>query len=343
MFQHDKRTEGWLDSLGVQYEYKESIGIDELAPGWDVINAGRPDAEPKIQDAIATYAELMESGSAAPATIVWHGRDGYDVLDGVQRTHAAILADFHNFAAFVVKCSDSTRQKIRIAANIATTTAAPVDPEWCIAKLVEEWMINGSDSAKDIAGLCRRSVAEVESVYRRLTTRAHIASVCGGKDKVSLKAGVIDAIAEATTPADFDDAPKAISSFVRILDKCNFRNGEAVRFVREFFGVKRGGNASLETRLRSKIREIERDPFVARRLSGQRKLTDAEKIHDGFKSLHTRVKAHKASKAEPFDDRDLIKDWHNTYFEIGRLLREQCSTEIRRGLEPFETTTRPIK
>ncbi len=343
MFQHDKRGETWLNGLGVQVTYSESLAISRLDPNWKIHNAGRPDSEPKVERAVLGYAELMEKGSPAPAIIVYLGANGYEVLDGIQRTHAAQLAGFGSVAAFIVDCDERTARKIRTAANIALTTQAPVDEDWCLNKLVTDWMINGSDTARDIATLCGRRIADVERIHQRAITRSRIESACGGKDgQKPLKPGLLDAIAKVADPTDFELAAKPVSSFVGLLNKCAFKNGDSVRMINDFFGISRTGGKNRETQLRSKLRVIQQDPIVKSRLSGPKKRTGVDKIDSAFKALHTVVKEHKA-EAAPLDEKELITSWHNTYLEVGRLLRQQTTTQLRRDLEPFETSTRQIK
>lgn len=335
MFTCDSKTEHYLRAMGVQFEYCEEVAFDEFAEAWYTVNRGRPGSMALVQDAITTYAEMMLSGSAAPAVILRRVGGRYEVLDGIQRSRAALQAGFTYCAAYIVRCTENTATKIRMAANLRLQGAAPVDAEWAICTLVEHFMINGNDSAQDIAMACGRTGAEVEKVYRRLKVRNEISALFDGKTAPHLKAAVYDEIAKVSDAKDFSEGGDAVRQFVGVLDKCKFANGEAIEHVRHFFGIKRRGSVSRDTSLKSKLREIKQHPIVARKLSGNgKKLEDVENVNSRLRALETVVRDY-VKKDCDLDDLDIVRAWDASWHEIGRLLRQKCSTKVRRNLDPF--------
>ena len=89
MFMKDSRTENFLTQMGVSFSYSNNISFGDLERDWQEKNMARP--TPIREDAVIEYASLMESGSAAPAPILFQGKGVLEVLDGVQRLSAASL------------------------------------------------------------------------------------------------------------------------------------------------------------------------------------------------------------------------------------------------------------
>lgn len=333
MFTVDSKTELYLKNLGVQFDYRESVSFAEFHPDWQAVNHGRPEHQARVEEAVLTYAEMMEQGSAAPAVILHVMRDGQlDVLDGVQRSLAAETAGFTKVAAYVVRCADAMADKIRMAANLRLQGAAPVDADWAMRMLVQAFMIDGSDSAKDIASVCGRSVREIECVHARLLATRRIESLYNGSGAPALKVGTVDAIAQSSEPDDFTEAPKVVKDFIDLIDSCKFANGENKRLVEFFFGIKRRGGVKRTTQLRTKLQQIKEDPIVVTKKTGT--VEPAIKVLRALRSLQTVVKKYrrdcKANECS-LDSLELADEMDGLLKESGRLLRECCDNRVRRN------------
>ena len=340
MFTVDHKTEHYLRSvMGVNVEYREDVKYDELASGWFVKNLGRPQGQSIVTPAVETYQHMMEDGSAAPAPILRDAPSGFGVLDGIQRLTANERTGATKFAAYIIKCGDNTARKIRYAANLRLNTAAPVDEQTILKQLIDDFMINGSDSARDISEVTGRQVAIINKVYKRRLAASWISSACQneqGSDGPDLKDGILDVVASAAKAEDFSgDHAKTVVKFVNTLHACGFKNGDAVGHTEAFFTVKRIGSKNRTTQFRTKFRQFTDDPIVQGKLSGKTKLTAVETIDGAIKTLLTRVKNYKKGRAGDLDNRDLLKSWDTKLDEVNRVLRECCSTELRHQMNPF--------
>lgn len=334
MFTTDSRTEHYLNSCGVKYEYREDVTYDELKADWNNTNWGRPGNEARIPVAIETYADMMLDGSPAPAIVTHKTRDGLDVLDGVQRLNANSMCDHTKFCAYIVSCSDETALKIRICINNRLAGVAQNPADFAIEQMVEWFMIKGNETAADVAQFVGRTKTDVEKYYQRSIAKHRIDSLYGdGSHAPKMKLEVYDRLAEVSDPSDFDGkAGDQVRKFIDVLDKCRFPNGDASRLTAEFFNIRRVGNKKRDVQLKSKLREIYSDPIVKSKLMGRRVSTSLERMHRHFKTLHNSVKAH---KGQEIDNAEYIESFDHMHSEIGRMLREQCTTEIRHKINPF--------
>lgn len=337
-FQKSSTAEVFLNSLAVSWKYDEAIKYDKLEEKWGEYNYGRPDNMTRVETAIASYAEQATQGSPFPAMIVRRTANGLEVLDGFQRLHANSLIGNTAFAAYIVECHDKTAQKIRLVANIRINGAAPVDADWTLSRLVTEFMIGGDDSAEDIAHLIGRPVRDVKKEYDRQVMVNRVSKACAAEAKEAPKftPGVYDCLAQVSEQSDFAPGPrKTIVSFLCNLAEYKLKNGDNKRWIEHVFGVKRIGNKDRTTQFNSKVREFYQDPIIAKKKSGKPLIDSITNINSAITSLHTRVKAYRSLKHSGLTDYDIVKHWDDLLGDTCRFLRELCSTQIRRDVDPF--------
>lgn len=230
MFTQDSRTESFLTQMGVKYRYTNDLHLTSLPCGWDVANNARP--VPRREDAIVDYAALMESGSAAPAVIVHYANDSIQVLDGVQRLAAALLAGFTRFSAYVVDCdSDDTLAAINALANVRLQGHAE-KPEWTKRNAVQRLVIERGMSAAEVAQLGGWKRSEVEQLACVLDWGFHIRCV-GGPDH--LPDGIIRRISDVASKDAMRAAHKPVAAFLISLRDSRLSTDEALPHVDEFF------------------------------------------------------------------------------------------------------------
>lgn len=337
-FQKSSVTEVFLNGLAVSYVYDEAIKYDKLEDKWGEYNYGRPDNMTRVETAITAYAEQAVQGSPFPAAIVRKTSNGLEVLDGFQRLHANSLIGSTAFAAYVVECHDKTAQKIRRVANIRINGSAPVDVEWVLSTLVADFMIAGDDSAEDIAHLIGRPVKDVKKEYNRQTMVNRVAKACMAEEKEPPRftSTVYDCLHEVSQPSDFGAGPrKPVVSFLCNLSEYKLKNGDNKRWIEHVFGIKRVGNKDRAVQFNSKIREFYQDPIIAKKKNGKPLTDSITNINAAITSLHTRVKAYRKLKHAGLADRDVVEHWEDMLAETCRFLRELCSNQIRRDLDPF--------
>lgn len=334
MFTTDNRTEKYLDRCGVKVIYRDDVHYDELDPEWNNKNHGRPKSQQKIATAIDTYAEQMMDGSAAPAVVLHKTRAGLDVLDGIQRLNANAICEHTRFTAYVVECSPETAMKIRICINNRLSGVAQNPMDFAIEQMVDLFMIKGTESASDVATFVGRSKSDVEKHYERAVARNRVTSLYSdGAAPPDLKLAIYDCIATNSEPDDFEGrAGDVVRKFLGVLEKCKFKNGDAEHFTQEFFGVKRIGSKKRDVQFNSKLQTIKRNPIVKTKLSGRRVSTSIENMQRHFKTLNNCVKDHKGAE---IDNEDIVAAFNDSWRDIGRMLREQCTSEIRRKIDPF--------
>src|SRR6056300_750436 len=149
MFMKDSRTENFLTQMGVSFSYSNNISFGDLERDWQEKNMARP--TPIREDAVIEYASLMESGSAAPAPILFQGKGVLEVLDGVQRLSAASLSGSTRVSAYIVECdSIDVVTAIRVLAN-ARLQGRQEQPEWTRRRAVEVLVINRGMSVDEVA------------------------------------------------------------------------------------------------------------------------------------------------------------------------------------------------
>lgn len=329
-FTTDSRTQQWLNSLAVQCEYRESVHVSELVDSWNRDNMGRPRGAHLVEKAIVSYTERMQAGSQAPAVIVRNTPTGkVEILDGVQRISSSIRTGSQSFAAYVVTCSELTARKIRIAANVQGTSAAPVPEDWALAELVKAFVLEGDDTIEDVAAVAGRSVAAVRTAHDRLVTTQRITRVCEGA--VNLKTGIIDAISKYSVEDDFEGrAGKTTAKMIRLLKEVNFSNGDTSEYIKEFFSPAIKASKNRATQLNTQLNKMLSQPIIQAALAKQgsgRKRDAATNINKHFVTLLNAVREHKKRRC-PFDDMALVSDWDRMYGQIGQMLRKDVSDDL---------------
>jgi hypothetical protein len=331
MFTHDTRTETFLNSLGVKYEYDEAILIDELHPDWRCRNLGRKD--PVDDDAVLEYAMRMESGSPAPATIVVKHPTGFEILDGVQRISAADHCNFTRFAAYKVspRTKITTQHMIRHGANTRICGGHTPDIAWALQQAVETLFFVDDCSAEDIAQLMARRVEDVREEIRYQKTLRYVMSVgyngrlsergTGGKwflSQVGLYADV----------SDWSMAPGPLKEMIELFDKCKFKNNSGQKEMLEnFFKVNRSPKQNRAAQFGNKLKELKRDPLINNRLKSKTQTTHIDKILSQMRAAAT-VISRAADKGECIHDPEYARLIAETLSEMKVNLKRITPHEI---------------
>jgi len=335
MFDRCLKTESWLSQLGVQREYSESVSYDMFHDDWNTTNHGRPSHQNRVQIAVESYAEMMISGSPAPAVILRKKGGRYEVLDGCQRLMANELCESKHCAAYIITCSEVTAQKIRLAANLRGNTQAPVDRQWVITEMVKSFIINGDDSAREVAVMLGVPAAQVDAVERRERVRARIMACYLEhlkREAPSFDDGKLDAIAKFSEREDFEGrAGKFTARAIDSLFLAKLTNGIFSQTLSEFLSPKRTPAKDRGTQLSTQMAKvITENAAIQSRINGTVKRGELNRVQDAMKALLTTVKNYKKIAKEcPLDDRPIVTQLDGQYHEVGRLLRECVSTNMR--------------
>lgn len=124
-FAKSNYVERYLDALGAEYKYRDSVRMDAIEPGWEKSNPCRPSSKPIIDDAYV-YALRMEGGELAPPAIIKKTPGGYAILDGRQRIWAARENESTTFSAYeVIHPTEKLEALISLGANQALNGVRP--------------------------------------------------------------------------------------------------------------------------------------------------------------------------------------------------------------------------
>jgi hypothetical protein len=264
MFTSDSRTESFLKFLGVKYSYTNNLTISMLHGGWDVVNAGRPQA--RRENAINEYATLMEAGSPAPAVIIRKLPDGkVAVLDGVQRLAAAIKVGYTRFSAYVVETdSEDMLESIRSLSNVRLQGHTE-KPEWQVRNAVQRLVIDRGMSAKEVARLGGWKPANIERLETVLRCGFQIRCI-GGPQQLS--DGIVMRISEVVSEGDMRAAAKPVSAFLHAIDKGRFSTEDALPYIDRFFEHITKRSEAVAT-YGERLQEFLDEPEVDTRLHGR--------------------------------------------------------------------------
>jgi hypothetical protein len=264
MFTTDNRTEAFLKFLGVKFNYTNNLTMEALHGGWDVVNAGRPQA--RRENAINEYAALMESGSPAPAVIVRRLPDGkISVLDGVQRLAAAIKSGFTRFSAYVVDTdSEDMIESIRSLANVRLQGHTE-KPEWQVRNAVQRLVIDRGMSAKEVARLGGWKPANIERLETVLRCGFQIRCIGGPQQ---LPDGIVFRISEVASDDELRIAAKPVAAFLNAVNKGRFSTEDALPYIDRFFAhvAKRSEAVAVYG---ERLQEFLEEPEVETRLHGR--------------------------------------------------------------------------
>ena len=280
-FTTDTRTETYLTSMGVKFKYSNSVTLEQMSPGWEQVNLSRPKAQ--RDDAIIEYAQLMESGSPAPAPIICDTPSGYDVLDGVQRISAAQMISTTKISAYIVSSdSPETLTAIRVLSNSRLQGKAE-SPEYTRRNAVEVLVVDGGLTATEVARMGGWKAVDIERIAAALEWSRAIESIGGPK----LPGRILSLLAAQTTLSELVKSPAPTAKFLTTLKAAKFSAEDANEHIQSFFAAvpNRGRHNALEARL-TEFMEL---PEVEARINGRKAWTvsDDVKLSRALKSAVT--------------------------------------------------------
>lgn len=288
MFTTDDRTEGFLKFNGVQFEYCDHMKIDELHPSWKTNNLGRQNATE--QDAILDYACRMEAGSAAPAVIVIATKDGYVILDGVQRICAAEECGATSICAYVVsrRTSLAKQHLIRICANGAINGQHTPDKKFLLEQAVEWLFFSDRCSAEEIARAIGSTPSKVhEEVRFQKTTKLMESVGYDGRLTSRQCKWFANLVGQHADQTDWSMAPGALREMLVTVEKCKFKNGTIEDEIQDFFDIKRIARKDRQTQFESKLANFKKTPVVAEKLQKKGARCHLDKLLPSLRSVQT--------------------------------------------------------
>lgn len=264
MFTTDSRTERFLTSLGVKYEYKNDILLpSEFTPGWNSENIGRPVAV--RDDAVIEYATLMEAGSAAPAPIMCSTDRGYRVLDGVQRLSAAELNQITRVSAYIVQTdSEDSLATIRVLANPRMQGRAE-PAEWTRRRAVEVLVIDRGMSPNEVAQKGGWKPADVKRIAEAIELQNRL-SHHGAPELPDAMLAELRPYIEGNNFVE--QATEPVVGFLQTLKKSRIAATDATPFIDGFFAPL-PKSANPYTTFSDRLDEIHDDPEIRSRLTGR--------------------------------------------------------------------------
>jgi len=268
VFTTDSRTENFLTQMGVQYSYRNGLRFpEEFAPGWDQENLGRPVAV--REDAVLEYAALMEGGSAAPATILCATRDGFRVLDGVQRLSAELLQETTRISAYVVETdSEDSLAAIRVLAN-ARMQGRAEPAEWTRRQAVEVLIIARKMSYAEVAKMGGWKTADVKRIAEAIELQSWIRDVGGPADLPDLLLAELRPHLE--TGNLLEKATLPITAFLQTIRKAKLSVQDAVPFIDEFFAPLPKGSNPYQV-YSSRLDDVHKETEISTRLTGRQRM-----------------------------------------------------------------------
>jgi len=263
MFMKDSRTENFLTQMGVSFSYSNNISFGDLERDWQEKNMARP--TPIREDAVIEYASLMESGSAAPAPILFQGKGVLEVLDGVQRLSAASLSGSTRVSAYIVECdSIDVVTAIRVLAN-ARLQGRQEQPEWTRRRAVEVLVINRGMSVDEVARMGGWQRGDIERLSVVLDWKSHIQN-SGGPE---LPDTIIDLIAKNTRKEVVYSATDPVVGFLHAIKKAKFSAADAEPYIEEFFRKITKPSRAYQ-QYEDRLGDFKKDPEVEVRLRGRK-------------------------------------------------------------------------
>jgi hypothetical protein len=263
MFTTDSRTENFLTSFGVKYEYVNGILLpSDFVAGWDKENIGRPVAV--REDAVVEYAVLMEQGSAAPAPILHRTKSGLLVLDGIQRLSAAEFNGTTRISAYIVQTeSEDTLAAIRVLAN-ARMQGRGETPEWNRRRAVEVLVVDRGLSCSEVARMGGWKTPDVQRIADAIELQRRIESV-GGPElsdlmlaelKPYLQSGILE---QATEP---------VTGFLNTIKQSRISVADAEPYITAFFEPVPKSANPFKTFV-SRLNQVHEDPEIKSRMTGR--------------------------------------------------------------------------
>ncbi len=264
MFTTDSRTENFLTSLGVKFEYVNGVRLPEdLANGWNTENIGRPVAI--REDAVIEYATLMSAGSAAPAPILWKSESGFRVLDGVQRLSAAELNLTTRISAYIVQTdSVDSVASIRVLAN-ARLQGRAEPAEWTRRRAVEVLVVDRRLSHAEVAQMGGWKVSDIKRIAEAIELQVRITNAGGPELPDAMLSELRPHIQES---AVLEQATDPVIGFLNTMKKSRISVSDAMPYIDSFFaGLPKAANPFREYSKR--LEELHDDPEIKSRLTGR--------------------------------------------------------------------------
>jgi hypothetical protein len=177
--------------------------------------------------------------------------------------------------------------------------------------------------------------AQVDSVERRERVRARIMACYLEhlkREAPSFDDGKLDAIAKFSEREDFEGrAGKFTARAIDSLFLAKLTNGIFSQTLSEFLSPKRTPAKDRGTQLSTQMAKvITENAAIQSRINGTVKRGELNRVQDAMKALLTTVKNYKKIAKEcPLDDRPIVTQLDVQYHEVGRLLRECVSTNMR--------------
>lgn len=264
MFTTDSRTENFLTSMGVKFEYRNGLKLPgDFAAGWNTENIGRPVAV--REDAVLEYAALMEAGSAAPAPILCDADGGLRVLDGVQRLSAAELQQETRVSAYVLSTdSEDSLSSIRVLAN-ARMQGRAEPAEWTRRRAVEVLVVDRGMSHAEVAKMGGWKPADIRRIAEAIELQARI-SMAGGPELPDAMLGELRPY--LSDSAAMDHATGPVTGFMQTLKQSRMAAADAVPYIDSFFGSLPKGSNPYKV-YSDRLESFHADPELTARLTGR--------------------------------------------------------------------------
>ena len=264
MFTSDSRTENFLTSMGVKFEYRNGIHFPEdFSKGWNTENIGRPVAV--REDAVLEYAALMESGSAAPAPILCETETGLRVLDGVQRLSAEELQETTRISAYVVTTdSEDSLASIRVLAN-ARMQGRAEPAEWTRRRAVQVLVVDRKMSHAEVAKMGGWKTSDVKRIADAIELQESI-SIMGGPELPDLMLCELRPYIHGQNV--LEQATDPVVGFLQTLKKSRISVADSVPYIGQFFSPLPKSSNPFKT-YAARLEEIHEDPEIRSRITGR--------------------------------------------------------------------------
>lgn len=264
MFTTDSRTENFLTSMGVRYEYRDWLRLpSDLVAGWNTDNIGRPVAV--REEAVFEYAALMEAGSAAPAPILSATESGLRVLDGVQRISAAELQQSTRFSAYVVlSTSEDSLSAIRVLAN-ARMQGRAEPAEWTRRRAVEVLVVNRGMTPMEVAKLGGWKPSDIKRIADAIELQQRIVAVGGPELPDAMLTELKSSLHETNV---LEQASVPVVGFLQTLKQSRLSVSDAEPFISHFFASV-AKTANPYKVYSARLEDIHSDPEIRARITGR--------------------------------------------------------------------------
>jgi len=264
LFMRDTRTESFLKQMRVDFKFTNQLTVGDLVANWRKVNLSRP--RPVIDDAVFEYAALMESGSLAPAPILYKTPNGYSILDGVQRIVAANeLQGVAQLAAYVVTCdSENKLAAIDLLAN-ARLQGRAEPMEWTRKRAVEVLVVQRGMSIEEVARMGGWRKSDIQAIVNAIEWNNEIQSI-GGPE---LNAKLIGVVSKHVSKEDLRVSGGPAADFLKVVKGANFSSEDAEPHIKDFFQPVVKKSKRHDT-LKDRLKSFKAEPEVQVRLCGRK-------------------------------------------------------------------------